>query len=233
VRTQQVSLLETDQPRSTQQFGSSYFLPKIIFGEASTFLLNTGCTINLLCQRLFDTLGAQERASLEPCEGAHGKLVDGSYFPFYGIITLPGQVHDQVIHETFIVSHLKEDANLVMPLLEKHQCHMDFQKSAVVMAWKELAYVDKFSRPLVGGVQVVWDCTIPGRSQATLRCRFNCKEIADLGVVGNARSDSTGKQPELAGLSKRAPRAVHRPLHGIGPIIGWSAGGEVPLHPKS
>jgi len=67
-----------------------------------------------------------------------------------------------------------------MPFLEKHQCHMNFQKSAVVMAGKELACVDKFGRPLVGGVQ---DCTIPGRSQATLRCRVNCKEITDLGVV--------------------------------------------------
>jgi len=37
-----------------------------------------------------------------------------------------------------------------MPVLEKHQCHMDFQKSAVVMAGKELIGVDKFGRPLVG-----------------------------------------------------------------------------------
>jgi len=51
------------------------------------------------------------------------------------------------------------------------------------MVGKELACVDKFGRPLVGGVQVVQDCMIPGRSQATLRCRVNCKEIADLGVV--------------------------------------------------
>jgi len=79
-----------------------------------------------------------------------------------------------------VVSHL---GILGMPFLEKHQCHMDFQKWAVVMAGKELACVDKFGRPLVGGVQVVQDCTIPGRSQATLRCRVNCKEITDLGVV--------------------------------------------------
>jgi len=32
---------------------------------------------------------------------------------------------------------------------------MDFQKSVVVMAGKELVCVDKFGRPLVGGVQVV------------------------------------------------------------------------------
>jgi len=70
-----------------------------------------------------------------------------------------------------------------MPFLEKHQCHMDFQKSAVVMAGKELACVEMFDRPLVGGVQVVRDCTISERSQAILRCRVNCREIAALGVV--------------------------------------------------
>jgi len=108
-------------------------------------------------------------------------LADGSCIPFYSVITLPGRVRDQVVHETFIVSQLKEDANLGMPFLEKRQCCMDFQKSAVVMAGKELVCVDKFGRPLVGGVQVVRDCTVSGKSQATLRCRVNCREIAGLG----------------------------------------------------
>jgi len=96
---------------------------------------------------------------------------------------LPGRVRNQVIHKMFIVSQLKEGTILRMPFLEKHQCHMDFQKSAVVMAGRELVCVDKFGRPLVGGVQVVRDCMVPGRSQATLRCRVNCKKIAGLGVV--------------------------------------------------
>jgi len=29
-------------------------------------------------------------------------------------------------------------------------CHIDFNKSAVVMAWRELACVDRLGRPLVG-----------------------------------------------------------------------------------
>jgi len=63
-----------------------------------------------------------------------------------------------VIQETFIVSQLKEDAIPGMPFLEKHQCRMEFQKSVVAMAGRELVCVDKFSRLVVGGVQVVWDC---------------------------------------------------------------------------
>jgi len=121
--------------------------------------------------------------SLEPYEGEHGTLADGSCIPFYGIISLPGRVRDQAIHEAFIVSQLKEDVILGMPFLEKHQCRMDFQKSVVVIARRKLVCVDKFGRPLVGGVQVAQDYTVPGRSQATLRCTVNYKGIAGLGVV--------------------------------------------------
>jgi len=104
VRTQVVSPPETNRSRSTQPYGSSYFLPEKLSGKAATFLLDTGCTTNLLSRRLFDTLGAREQASLEPYEGAHGTLVDGSCIPFYGIISLPGRVRDRAIHEMFIVS---------------------------------------------------------------------------------------------------------------------------------
>jgi len=45
-----------------------------------------------------------------------------------------------------------------------HRCHIDFNKSAVVMAGRELTCVDKFGYPLVEGIQVVQSCTIPGRS---------------------------------------------------------------------
>jgi len=91
-----------------------------------------------------------------------------------------------VISETFIVSQLKEDAILGMPFLKRNKCHIDFNKSAVVMAGHELACVDRYGRPLVGGVQVVQRCTVPGRSRATVRCRVNCREISDLGVVEGA-----------------------------------------------
>jgi len=168
--------------RSTQLYGSSYFLPKKMSGKAARFLLDTGCTTNLLSKHLFDTLGAREWASLEPHEGGHDTLANGSCIPFYGVITLPGCVYDQVIPEMFIVSQLKEDVILQIPFLEKYQCHMDLQKSAVVTAGKELVCVDKFGRPLVGGVQMVRGCMVPRRSQATLHCRFNCREIAGLGM---------------------------------------------------
>jgi len=155
---------------NTQPYGRSYFLPSKFAGKAAPFLLDTGCTTNLL----------------EPYDGKHRTLADGWSIPFHGVIELTGRVRDQVIGETFIVSQLKEDAILGMLFLKRHKCHIDFNKSAVVMAKRELACVDRFGRPFVGGVQVVQRCTVPGCSRATVRCRVNCREIIDLGVVEDA-----------------------------------------------
>jgi len=59
---------------STQLYGSSYFLPSKLGGKAVTFLLDTRRTTNLLSQRLFDTLSARDKASLESYEGELGML---------------------------------------------------------------------------------------------------------------------------------------------------------------
>jgi len=41
------------------------------------------------------------------------------------------------------------------------------------MGYKELACVDKLSCPLVGGIQVVQSCTIPGHPRATVHCKVD------------------------------------------------------------
>jgi len=135
---------ETNHSVSAQPYGSSYFLSGKLAGKAVTFLLDTGCTTNLLIRGLFDTLSARDTASLEPYEGEHGTLAYESCIPFYGVRELTGRVCDQVINETFIVSQLKKDAILGMPFLKQHRCHIDFNKLAVVMAGRELACVDRF-----------------------------------------------------------------------------------------
>jgi len=70
-----------------------------------------------------------------------------------------------------------------MPFLKQHECRIDFSKSAILMASKERTCVDKSGRSLVGGVQVVRSCMIPGCSQATIHCRVNNSQISGLGVV--------------------------------------------------
>jgi len=70
-----------------------------------------------------------------------------------------------------------------MPYLKRHGCRINFSKSAILMAGKKLTCVDKSGRPLVGDVQVVRNCTIPGCSRATIHFRVNNSQISELGVV--------------------------------------------------
>jgi len=166
-----------------QPHGNSYFLPAKIAGKAVTFLLDSGCTTNLVSHQLFDTLSAKLRGEMEPYNGECCTLADGSCILFDGIIELTGRVRDQTIQEMFIVSQLKEDAILGMSFLKRHGCHIDFSKSAIVMSGRELACVNKFGRPLVGDMQVVWNCTILGCSRATIYCKVNNSQLTRLGVV--------------------------------------------------
>jgi len=50
-----------------------------------------------------------------------------------------------------MVSQLKKNATSGMPFLKQHKCHINFNKTTVMLARHEFACVDKFGRPLVGG----------------------------------------------------------------------------------
>jgi len=148
---------------------STLFLPGKIASKPAQFLLDTGCTTNLLSCRFFDTLSAQIRNRLEPYKGDHGTLADGSWITFYGIIELPGSFHDRTIQETFLVGQLQEDAILGMPFLQRHSCRIDFGISAILMGDQMLSCVDKFGRPLTGEEPIVRTCTMTGHSRGTVR----------------------------------------------------------------
>jgi len=53
----------------------------------------------------------------------------------------------------------------------------------MLMGDKELTCVDKLGRSLAGGIQVVRNCTIPGRSRATVHCKVDGGYLSGLGVV--------------------------------------------------
>jgi len=154
--------------------------------RAVNFLLDFGCTTNLLSDRMFDALPSKDKVGVETYTEEQGTLADGSCILFYGIIELTERVRDQVIQETFIISQVRENVILEKLFLKRHECHIDFSKSAMLMAGKELTCIDKFGRPLVRGVQVVRNCTVPGRSRVTIYCRVNNRQISGLGVVEGA-----------------------------------------------
>jgi len=98
-----------------QPHGYSYFLPGKVIGRGVTFLLDSGCTTNLLSRRVFNTLPLKERKELSPYTGEPSTLADGSSIPFDGVIKLTRRVRDQAIQEIFVISPLEEDAIIWMP----------------------------------------------------------------------------------------------------------------------
>jgi len=98
-QAREVSPAKTERTRRVrvQPYGGSYFLPGKVASKAVIFLLNSGCTTNLLSCQLFDTLSAKDKAGLELYQGKHGTLADGSCIPFYSIVELTGRVRDQAI----------------------------------------------------------------------------------------------------------------------------------------
>jgi len=77
-----------------QPHGDSYFLPGKVTGRVVTFLLDSGCTTNLLSRLVFNTLPLKEKKELAPYTGEPGILADGSSIPFDGVIELTGRVRD-------------------------------------------------------------------------------------------------------------------------------------------
>ena len=60
-----------------QPHGDSYFLRGKVAGSSITFLLDSGCTTNLLRRWVFDTPPLKERKELAPYTGEPGTLADG------------------------------------------------------------------------------------------------------------------------------------------------------------
>ena len=65
----------------------SYFIPGKVEGRPAQFLLDTGCTTNLLGKHVFDRLPETIRSQKKEYT-KHGLLADGTRLPFYGIIEL-------------------------------------------------------------------------------------------------------------------------------------------------
>ena len=69
-------------------YTTSYFLPGKLEGKPVQFLVDTGCTTNLLSKHVLNRLPERVRSELEESD-SHGVMADGTQLPFYGVIRLP------------------------------------------------------------------------------------------------------------------------------------------------
>ena len=91
------------------------------------FLVDTGCTTNLLGKHVYDRLPPSIRNTLTQCD-FQGVMADGTQLPFFGMLRAVIRLRDMRTEATFVVSHISEDAILGMPFLTTHHCALDFER---------------------------------------------------------------------------------------------------------
>ena len=110
-----------------QPYTTSYLLSGKLEGKPVQFLVDTGCTTNLLSKHVFERLPERVKNGLEDSD-SHGIMADRTQLPFYGVLRLPLRVRDVKAEEVFVVSRINEDAILGMPFLVAHNCAMEFNQ---------------------------------------------------------------------------------------------------------
>lgn len=141
---------EVDRPHQ-----ASLYLPVKIDRVASVFLIDRGCTTNILSKRIFDRLPAAVKQGLQVNEADAGLLVEGSALKLLGTIKLRVRVRAHLSEEVFWVSKIREDGILGMPFLTTRRCAIDFSSQKLSIDDYEAQCTDRFGKPLSASLQLV------------------------------------------------------------------------------
>ncbi len=173
---QTVRNLNVDAPHQT-----SYFILGKTEGKIIQFLLDSGCTTNILSQHAFERLRPDIRATLKAWEST-ARLADGTSMMFTGRINLGGRLRDVPFRSDFLVAKIKDDAILGMPFLTEHNCKILFGESKLELNGKLLACTNRKGLTLSSKVQLVQELRVPAASEVITTCRLGTK-LEGLGVV--------------------------------------------------
>ena len=161
---------------------ASYFVPGKVEGRPVQFLIDTGCTTNLLAKHVFDRLPEKIRSQKREY-AKYGLLADGTRLPFYGILQLDVRLRQVKTTEVFIISQLNEDAILGMPFLVERQCRMDFKRPVLLLDGQELKCTDRQGRLLSNQIQAVRREVLLPESEKTVLCRVTSRNYCPTGLV--------------------------------------------------
>ena len=81
-----------------------YFMPGKVEGKGCQFLLDTGCSTNILSKRMFNLLQPSTRNRLIPINSI-ASLADGSSLDFEGQLTVHGRIREVPFQEEFLVGN--------------------------------------------------------------------------------------------------------------------------------
>ena len=120
----------SDGQRVTTQavmYIGSLFVPGRVAGKTLSFLVDTGCTHNLLSRTVFDRLPAQTRQQMVYGETV-AAMADGSGLHIYGSIGLSGRLRNVPFEARFLVCRISDNAILGMEFLRRHDCSVACDK---------------------------------------------------------------------------------------------------------
>ena len=212
-------------------YRASYFIPGKVEGRSAQFLLDTGCTTNLLAKHVFDRLPERIRSQKQEY-ASHGLLADGTRLPFFGMIRLFVRLRQVKLEETFVVSQISEDAILGMPFLVEQGCAMDFTKPVIQLGGQEVRCTDRLGRLLFNRIQALRGEIIPPRTEVALLCRVASQNFCPVGMVeplpGGVLLATSLNQPNQKGqLLVRCLNPTDQPLElKSGTAIGTYTGVE-------
>ena len=175
----------------TYTYPSSLFVPGRVGGRNLAFLIDTGCTHNLLSRTVFDRLPGPIRQTMRTQEST-ATMADGSGLPIYGSIRLEGRLRNTKFEADFLVSRISDDGILGMSFLREQDCSVACDKGLLVMKGVPIPCTDKTGRLLANKVQVVRTLTLPPEAETQVCCRLNSEPSTPIGLIESMIGQDTG-----------------------------------------
>ena len=172
-------------------YSSSLFVPGRVGGRNLTFLIDTGCTHNLLSRSVFDRLPApiKERMRVQESTAA---MADGSGLPIYGSIRLEGRIRNVKFEADFLVCRISDDGIIGMSFLREQDCSVACDKGLLVIKGTAIQCTDKTGRLLANKVQVVRTLVLPPEAETQVCCRLNSDPSQPIGLIESLLDQDKG-----------------------------------------
>ena len=162
---------------------SSYYLPGTIHENSVRCLLDTGCTLNILSERIFNRLPRYIRNRLRP-SSIKGIMAVGTPLPFLGEITTHCRVRTQLCKDTvFTIAKLDKDVILGMPFFIRNKCSISFHPAELQIGSHSLRCVNQDGLDLVSSVQVMNVVRVQPYSEQNIICRVTGTVSSNIGLV--------------------------------------------------
>ena len=203
-REVQVPLSEQGRP-----FSSSHFITGEIAGVSVRFLVDTGCTTNILSSRTVRKLPVEVRETVE-ADKAAGSLADGTPIDLAGSLRLDMQVEHLIMEETFMIGGVDEEGILGMPFLNRYGCAVVCDPPTLEIRGHRVRCTDREGRTLVGETapdQWTLVDTSPSRDVRSMRDADLKRKAATVGPPEQQRETyiqtSTTRRTQKAGRRER------------------------------